>query len=299
MEYSVKTNHGKTSLYVKKKFCTNNESSKHTPNNYKPKLLLLEDDLTTRVFLKHALMNTFDLDILEQGIRVIEYIEKNTPDLILSEFMMIGINGLDFAKMLETNTNTAHIPLVFIDSKNIDYNLEEIYKLGVIDFVKAPFNVEILAGKLRNIAKIQHSLSSKIKRKSVAQTIDIMVSSFEKDFIDSAVAVINANIDNPKFNVKTLSDALSVTSHFTYRKIKIITGYTAKEFIRIIRLKTAAEIIIKQNRPISEIGYMVGFSSPSYFARCFKNYFENTPTEYNKQNNHNIPTDWQSYGKCL
>ncbi len=137
MEYSVKTNHSKTSLYVKKKFCANNVPSNLNSSNSKPRLLILEDESTTRVFLKHALSDAFDIDILEHGMHVTEYIEENTPDIILSEFMMIGINGLDFAKMLETNTNTAHIPLIFIDSKNIDFDIEEIYKLGAIDFIKA------------------------------------------------------------------------------------------------------------------------------------------------------------------
>ncbi|MDA3881625.1 MAG: response regulator transcription factor [Prolixibacteraceae bacterium] len=246
----------------------------------KPRLLLLEDDDNTAGLLMTLLMGYFDVHCISHGVNVFENIKKYSPRIIVSEMMMLGINGFEFSSQLRNNAETASIPFVMVNSKGVNLNKMDIFRSGAVDFWEPPFENDILSLRLYNIVEKQWQSNRKGQVADFAPAKKIVLSSLDENFLRNAAHLVNENLDNPNLNVATLSKGMALSPNKTYRKIKALTGLTAKEFIRMQRLKTAKNLLAQNKRSISEILYMVGFSSPSYFSRCFRAAYGCTPSEY-------------------
>jgi AraC-like DNA-binding protein len=140
--------------------------------------------------------------------------------------------------------------------------------------------VNLLRLKIANILARRKALHDYFHKGNLLEPDSITLTSLDEQFLKDAVEAVNKHLDDPEFDVEKLSDCIKLSSNQTYRKIKALTGQTAKEFIRSQRLKTAAKLLLQKKRTVSEIIYMVGFSSPSYFTRCFREYFGVTPSEF-------------------
>ena len=157
-------------------------------------------------------------------------------------------------------------------------------RLGAVDYIFKPFNLVSLKLKIQNILQNKRNIHERIRTEQILQPESIELSSLDEVFLKNAVDSVNKYLDDPVFDVELFSRDLGVSSNQVYRKIKALTGQTAKEFIRNQRLKIAADLILQHKRTISEVIYMVGFTSPSYFSRCFKEFYGCTPKEYIEQN---------------
>ncbi|MFT3740725.1 MAG: ATP-binding protein [Breznakibacter sp.] len=261
-----------------------NEDPEESLQNNLPLLLVVEDDHDMNDFIATGLENEFTVVSCFNGKEGIEQAKKLLPDLILSDVMMPELNGFEFCKQLRKDINTSHIPLMFLTAKTMKDDEIKGLRLGAVDYITKPFDLTTLRLKLTNVLQTKKSLQEKLRTNMILEPEEIELTSLDEEFLKDVVDAVNKNLDNPEFDVELLSKEVALSPNQVYRKIKSLTGQTAKEFIRSQRLKTAASMLLQKKRSISEIIYMVGFSSPSYFARCFKEHFGCTPSEYMERN---------------
>jgi signal transduction histidine kinase/ligand-binding sensor domain-containing protein/DNA-binding response OmpR family regulator len=243
-------------------------------------VLLVEDDGDMSEFIREGLSIHFNIHTASNGKEAFDMARKIAPDIIISDVMMPGMDGFELARLLRSDLDTSHIPLVFLTAKTLREDEIEGLRLGAVDYIYKPFNMVSLRLKLLNILEARGENREKFKSSGLLEPEKITLSSLDEEFLTQAVKVIDENVDDPNLDVEKLSRKLSLSTNQTYRKIKALTGFTAKEFIRVQRLKIAADLLAQNKRTISEIIYMVGFSSPSYFSRCFKEQYNCTPSEY-------------------
>lgn len=247
-------------------------------------ILVLEDDRELNDFLVNGLSSEFKVLSAFNGQKGMEITRKEMPDLILSDIMMPEMNGFEFCKQLRKDLTCSHIPVVFLTAKTMQEDELKGLRLGAVDYIYKPFNLDSLKLKLHNILATRRQIQEKLRTELILEPDNIELSSLDEIFLKQAVEAVQNKLDDPTFDVDAFSKELGASPNQVYRKIKALTGQTAKEFIRNQRLKIAAGLLVQRKRNISEIIYMVGFSNPSYFARCFKEFYGCTPKEYIDKN---------------
>lgn len=251
---------------------------------HKLTVLIVEDDVDLINFLVNGLSGEFKIISAHNGIDALDKAKKEFPDLILTDIMMPKMDGFEFCAAIRKDLELSHIPVIFLTAKTMKEDQMKGLKLGAVDYILKPFNLHALKLKISNQLSLQKQIREKLRTQQILQPEHIELASLDEKFLKDAVDSVNHNLDNPAFDVEAFSSELKVSPNQVYRKIKALTGQTAKEFIRNQRLKVAADLLIQQKRSISEVIYMVGFTSPSYFSRCFKNFYGCTPKEYIEQN---------------
>jgi DNA-binding response OmpR family regulator/nitrogen-specific signal transduction histidine kinase len=249
-------------------------------DNKSPKVIIVEDDSELNEFLISGLSPDFNVVGTFNGREALEMARKLNPDIILTDIMMPEMDGIELCKLLRKDLATSHIPVVFLTAKTMREDEIEGLKIGAVDYIYKPFNLISLKLKIQNILDNRKSLHERIRADQLMEPELIELSSLDEKFLKDAVDAVNKYLDDPSFDVEKFSHVIGISTNQAYRKIKALTGQTAKEFIRNQRLKTAATLFLQKKRSISEIIYMVGFSSPSYFTRCFREYYDCTPKEY-------------------
>ncbi|MFB6319416.1 two-component regulator propeller domain-containing protein [Saccharicrinis sp. FJH54] len=257
-----------------------NPDPDHLLPESKPKVLIVEDDSELNDFIVSGLEDEFEVTGVFNGHEGFETAKKTEPDLIISDIMMPELDGIEMMKALRKDFSTSHIPVVFLTAKTMREDEILGLKLGAVDYIHKPFNLISLRLKIQNILANRQRIRDKIKADQLLEPEEIELTSLDDKFLKEAVEAVNQNIDDTSFDVEKFSMVIGVSPNKVYRKIKALTGQTAKEFIRNQRLKAAAKMLLQNKRSISEIIYMVGFSSPSYFTRCFREYYGCTPKEY-------------------
>lgn len=257
------------------------EKEQREEDQEKPLLVLVEKNYDWGRMIERNLDSVFRIIFIER----IEELFKNwihfNPQIILLD---IYTCGYDVGELLKKNAATAHIPFLFIYEDSVVCNEKVALRSGAIDCISKYINPELLKLKLSNVIQNIERNKTKLKINSILKPPNVCLESKEMQILNKAVIVINEHIDDLELDVKKLSGYLSVSPNYFYRRIKSLTGYTAIEFIRIQRLQTAAKMLVQKARTISEVVYLVGFGSPSYFTKCFKTYFGCTPSEYIEQN---------------
>lgn len=245
-----------------------------------PTILIAEDDEDLNEFLVSGLSNIFNVIATFNGKEALEQAHKQNIDIILTDIMMPELDGFELCKILRKDLSTSHIPVVFLTAKTMKEDEIKGLKLGAVDYVYKPFNLVSLRLKIQNILENRKHIHERMRANQIMEPETIELSSLDEIFLKEAVEAVNKHLDDSTFDVEKFSQEIGISTNQAYRKIKALTGQTAKEFIRNQRLKIAASLLVQKKRSISEIIYMVGFSSPSYFTRCFKEYYGCTPKEY-------------------
>ena len=258
----------------------NENLNKAESEGNKPYVLIAEDDVDMSEYLESSLYDAYIVKAEFNGVNAFETAEKTNPDLIILDVMMPEMDGMALCKKLKNNINTSHIPVLFLTAKKSIANELEGLRLGAVDYVTKPFSMEALHLKIKNILAYQNFLKGQFRKDAIMAPETIELTSIDEHFLKDVVEVIDRNLDNSNFDMEVLAAELSLSTNKVYRKIKALTNQTGKEFIRNQRLKVASNLIAQNKRSISEICYLVGFSSPSYFARCFRKQYGCTPMEY-------------------
>ncbi len=243
-------------------------------------VLMIEDDPELNKYIYNGLSKNHNVISCYNGKEGYEKATSIIPDLIISDVMMPEMDGFEMAKELKNNLLTSHIPIIFLTAKSVASEQIKGLQLGAVDYILKPFSMEALLLKIANTIAFRDNIHKKLKTEKLLEPDNIELSSLDDKLIKDSVDAINNNLDDPTFDVEKFSEIIGLSSNQAYRKIKALTGQTVKEFIRNQRLKTAASLLLQNKRSISEIIYMVGFSSPSYFSKCFKEYYNCTPKQY-------------------
>ena len=255
----------------------------YTPSvnsNSKIHLLIVEDNYEMLLLLKDTFSPFYNVFTAENGKEAMLLLKDNTPDLIISDVMMPIMDGISLCKELKNTKSTRHIPIILLTARNTTQSKLEGLKYGAIEYINKPFNVKELIFKVNNILESYNNLIQKYRTELLTQTEAPDVESPDEKFIESVLIELEKNLTNPDFKLEDLSEALSMSYSNIYRRFQSITNKTLVDFMRCLRLKKAAFILVKHNYTISEIAFNVGFNDPKYFSRCFKKEYKYTPKQF-------------------
>ena len=253
-------------------------SKKPTPDH---SVLIIDDNDDIRDYLKENLSDKFKIYLAAGGEEGLNKAKTLMPSLVVCDIMMDGMDGLEVCERLKNDIITSHIPVILLTSKTSEESTIEGFEKGADDYVFKPFSIKLLRSRIQNLinqrVKLKGEYSSlKLPETSKPQSLD-------EEFLTKAINYIEENISDKDLGVEKIASSMNMTHDQYYRKIKNITGLSANKFTRKIRLNKAAEYIKANRYTISEVLYMVGFSSPSYFTKSFKDEFGCTPTEMHEK----------------
>jgi signal transduction histidine kinase/ligand-binding sensor domain-containing protein/DNA-binding response OmpR family regulator len=259
-----------------------NENEKQVDTS-KPTVLLVEDNSDVRVYIREEIKSEYNLLEAENGIEAIMLTKLHTIDLIVSDIMMPEMDGLELCKNIKTHIDTSHIPVILLTARTADdYKLKGL-EIGADDYVFKPFNATVLSARIKNLIETRKLLRKRFRQDINFSPKDITVTSPDEKFLTRALEIVEQHIADSEFDVDKLVDDAGMSRSAFYRKLKNLTGQSANEFIKTIRLKRAAQILRQNKLNVSEVSYEVGFNDPQYFSKCFHKQFGKTPSQYTSE----------------
>lgn len=251
----------------------------------KKMVLIIEDNVELRTYIKNELKGEYLTIEAENGLDGLEKSIKYVPDIIITDVMMPKMDGFEFCERIKNDLKTSHIPIMMITAKGMQIDKIKGIDSGADVYLNKPFSMKVLQSHLKQLITSRQLLFDKYFKGNNSYILD-NTTSLDKEFINNVLSYINENINNEKLNVEHLAGQLFLSRSKLYRKIKALTGDTANEFIRKVRLEKSKQLIENTKYTISEVCYKVGFSSPSYFTKCFKDYFDILPTDIRESTHH-------------
>ena len=246
-------------------------------------ILIVEDNEELRGLLVRLFSKVYSVCEAQDGEEGLEKTKEIQPDIVLSDIMMPKMSGIEMCRKIKSNFETSHIPVILLTAQTAEEYTMQGLKMGADDYVTKPFNVKHLFMRCNNLVNSRKLLQKKYA-KQMDNNVDILATnSADHQFMEQCVACIEQNLDNPDFDVNMFAQAMNTGRTKLFLKIKGITGQTPNDFILNIRLKKA-QMLLKQmdTKTVSEIAYEVGFNSPSYFIKRFRELFGVTPAQYQK-----------------
>lgn len=260
-----------------------NPAESHTAekqSSKKNKLLLVEDNEDFRFYLKDNLSVWFTIIEAANGKEGWQQALSQHPDLVVTDIMMPLMNGLELARKVRNDPRTSHIPVVLLTAMATEEQQLAGFETGANDYITKPFNFEILLSRLRNLMAQRKQIRKEFRKKLEINPAEIAVTPVDEQFMKQALAIVEENIGNTNFSVEELSRSLHMSRVALYKKLLSLTGKTPIEFIRIMRLKRAALLLVKGQLTVAEVAYEVGFNDPKNFARYFKEEYGVIPSKY-------------------
>lgn len=245
-----------------------------------PKLLIVEDNSELLSFLSDQLKSDYIVLRASNGVDGKEIAFAEIPDMILSDVMMPLMDGIELCQLLKADIRTSHIPFILLTAKSGEESKLEGLTAGADDYITKPFNLNILKVKIRNIVETRRHNQKEFQQQVKIEPSKITVSSLDEKLIRKALEYTEQHMSDPDFSVEELSRELGMSRVHLYKKLSSLTGKTPIEFIRIIRLKRAAQLLQESQMTVSEIAYEVGFNNPKYFRKYFKEEFGVLPSLY-------------------
>jgi signal transduction histidine kinase/ligand-binding sensor domain-containing protein/DNA-binding response OmpR family regulator len=243
-------------------------------------ILVVEDNTELRNYLIKSLETGFQVDEAKNGKIGIEKAFQSIPDLIISDVMMPETDGFELCKTVKSDERTSHIPVILLTAKMGDENHIHGLETGADDYLMKPFNIHLLKIKIKNMLEMQQRLRERYGSQLFIGPSDLPVSNVDENFIKRAIEIVENNISNVAFSVDGLSYGLKMSRFQFYRKLNALANTSPADFIRTIRLKRAAQLLIQGELNISQICYETGFNDHSYFTKCFKKEFGVLPKDY-------------------
>ena len=245
-----------------------------------PTLLLVEDNEDFRFYLKDNLKQAYRIFEARNGKEGLQLTLKHLPDLIVSDIMMPEMDGIELCKKVKSNTNISHTPVILLTARTSEEQKMEGFEIGADDYITKPFNFEILQSRIKNLIHQREIFHKDFRRQIEVKATDIKITSMDEKLIQNAIKYVEEKISDADFSVEDLSRELGMSRVHLYKKLLSLTGKAPLEFIRTIRLQRAAQLLEKSQLTISEVAYKVGFNSPKYFAKYFRDEFGMLPSEY-------------------
>ena len=253
-------------------------------NEQRSKILIIDDETEILNYLKFELSNEYDVILAENGHIGLEKAYQIIPDLIISDVMMPGLDGISVSKELKANINTSHIPIILLTAKSsIDDRIEGL-EVGAESFITKPFDSRHLRVRIKKLIELRALMQAKHVEKLSNPNIGKLkgMSPIDEQLLRRITKYILDNISNSDINGETIAKHIAMTRMSLHRKLKALTGLSAGDFIRNIRLEEAKKLLETGGRTVSEVSYDVGYSSPSYFYTCFVRKFGVPPSDINK-----------------
>lgn len=245
-----------------------------------PVLLLVEDNEDFRFYLKDNLRVHYSVIEASNGKEGWSKAITGLPDLVISDIMMPGMNGIELCTRIKNDQRVSHIPVILLTARNAEEQKLEGFESGADDYITKPFSFEILLSRIRNLIHQRELFQKEFRNQIAVKASNIRITSLDEQLIQKAIAAVEEKIAEPDFTVEDLSRELAMSRVHLYKKLHALTGKSPLEFIRTIRLQRAAQLLEESQLTVSEVAYKVGFNNPKYFARYFREQYNVLPSAY-------------------
>lgn len=249
------------------------------PDN-SPLLLVIEDNADVRFFIRSHFEPEFRVEEAADGKEGLNMAIRLVPDIIISDIMLPGMDGMEICRKIKKDERTSHIPIVLLTALSSKESQMSGIASGADDYITKPFDISLLKAKVDNLISIRESFKAKYANEFILQPKNITISSPDERFLQKAIDAVEKYISDSELDIDKFSLEVGVSRMQLYRKLEALTGMTVKEFIRSIRLKRAAQLLVQKKLNVSEVAYAVGFKDISHFRKCFHQEFGMSATEY-------------------
>ena len=265
---------------------TEEEEKEEAENiNKKPRkqysILVVEDNEEILQLIQNLLSIDYRVFTSLNGKEALVVLEHEKIDIIVSDIMMPEMDGIQLCKLLKSNIDYSHIPLIILTAKSDEKDRAIAYETGADAFISKPFNLNVLHARIKNLLKSRERIATDFKSQLVFELKELNFTNIDEQFLSKAIECVNRHLDDSSFDQQQFSEEMGVSKSTLYNKLKTLTGLNTSAFITNIRMNAACQIM-DQNRNIriSDLAYAVGFNDPKYFSSCFKKEFNMRPTEY-------------------
>ncbi len=243
-------------------------------------LLIIEDNDDVRNYLKDSFKAYYKIVEAKDGKEGIQMAFQYIPDLIICDVMMPEMNGIEATSLLKSDVRTSHIPVIMLTARtSMEHQLEGI-EVGADLYVTKPFNLLHLETCVRKLIETRKKLRERFSNDISINPDDLKISTIDETFLRKAIDLTYKHLDDENFSIEQFGSEIFLSRSQLHRKLTALTNQTPSEFVRTIRLKRAAQLLIANKLSIADIAYQTGFNSPAYFTKCFKSYFNIVPSEY-------------------
>lgn len=256
-----------------------------------PILLIVEDNKEVRTFIKNIFKTNYTVYEAENGQKALDIANKNSIDLIISDVMMPVMNGIELCAKIKTNILTSHIPVILLTAKTSEESQKSGYTTGADAYITKPFDTNLLEVRVNNILKSRKSLIEKFKIDTILEPKELTATSADEVFLQKAIDLIEQNMTNTEYTINDFISEMNMSRSVLYRKLKALTDQSITEFIRTIKLKRAAQLILKSQLSISEIAFDLGFNDLKHFRISFQKLFNELPSQYRANHADNPKTN--------
>lgn len=247
----------------------------------KATVLLIEDEEPMLRFISNELQPYFEVKSFGSVERAYDWLETEMPDLIISDVMLPGMTGMEFCKKLKSEELTSHLPVILLTARDSEEDIVEGLGAGADDYITKPFRLNELIARSYNLIENRRRLKDRFAEQDEPEIKQTAQNPADQKLLDKAFRIVFENLDNSEFDVPQFCQHMNMSKTLLYSKLKSLTGQSATEFVRNIRLKEAKKLLLNNDhqQTIAEISYRVGFNDPLYFSRCFRKYFGVPPSE--------------------
>lgn len=245
----------------------------------KPVILVVDNNKGAQEYLHDNLSEKYSVIGITHAKEALERVKDINPDIIISEIVLPDLRGDSMCGKLKSSMETSHIPVIFLTALNEKENIILGLESGADDYIVKPFDITVLEARIRNILQNREKFRRMILASDAALDEVGYTSSLDKEFLDKAVEVIENELSNPEFSINEFCRAIGMSRTSVYNKIKTLTDQGPNDFIRIIRLKKAKELLALRKHTVAEVSAITGFSDAKYFSTSFKKQFGVSPSK--------------------
>lgn len=244
-----------------------------------PAMVIADDDAGLRSYIKDIFKDRFIIYETDDGIPAYEIINKEIPDIVISDVVMKEMNGIELCGKLKENSGLAHIPVILLTGGVSEQSRLKGIECGAEDYINKPFDKDLIIARVQNILKSRSRLQQYFFNTVTLQPVS-SIDADQKEFLERCIQIIEKHIDDPDFTIQLFCREIGMSHPTLYKKIRAVSGLTVNVFIRYLRLRKAAELLINTNKTIVEVTYITGFNSIKYFREQFSKLFGMNPSEY-------------------
>lgn len=246
----------------------------------RPNVLLADDNADMLLFMRNALQGKYNTVTASDGEEALRQLKLHDIDLIISDVMMPAPDGFELCRIVKTDINTSHIPVILLTAKNLEKDEIEGLEAGADDYITKPFSMKVLRRRIKNLEERTAGKHRLFNGKIDVEPSEIAVISLDEQFIARAIDTVERHISEVDFSVEQMSEELGMHRAQLYKKLYHLTGKTPLQFIRVLRLKRGRQLLANSGQYVSEVAYKVGFNSPRVFSKYFKEEFGTTPRDF-------------------
>ena len=248
-----------------------------------PLALLVEDNAELLNYLQSHLAEKYRVILANDGVEGLEKAKEYMPDVVVSDIMMPKMDGLEMLDRLRNDFQTSHIPIILLSAKSSVESQLEGMKYGADSYITKPFSPDILKAQIENLILQRKRLAEHFsieKRVISLSPTEVVITSKDEEFLKKVMEIVEENISNTDFNIDQIASYAGLGRSTFFKKVKGLTGMSPVELVREMRIKRAHQLLISGEYSISEIAFQTGFNSAAYFSTCFKEKYNQTPSEY-------------------